>query len=639
LMPFRVGGMMAERFHDAVSLCSSVLADVKELFGDQHLETSVDYNNLAWLKKRQTLYAEAKPLYEKTLEIQIQFHGAHSRAASNTMNNLGFVLSVLGDMDDAMELFQGSLAIVRERVGNMHKDVAWSLNNIGVLLSMSGKTAKAIEHIKESLEIYRQILGEGHPDVAFSLNNLGQLYCTLEQYSEATQMYRQALAIRENKHGPSHIDVAQTLMHLGRSLRICGEHNEAELSLQRVIDIYTERYGPTHPEMSTALLEMGGLMSNTGRYEAALDFMQRSYAIRHVAYGPSHNRTESAKNAVAYVKCCLGMASESVSSLTIQSTIKELALDASKKRGGDPPAEDESPKRNPDAGAKFIHREGPAAPGAGPVPALRLGSVTLTSPRVDDGAETGRDFRKLLSPTNLVGGTFRRLGTARGELPPLLSCRMPGRYKEIEPLEEGTSPRLRKRAHLEVPISPPGHGGSGPMPLQERPPNSSKLQNRRQFSALDSPASASQPAFHRHRNSSSMLKYTEISPTPATTEVVTLEPLTAENVRESSRSTPPASPRTSEQERGGFLPVAHSSFPRSIAKEAQAAIMRIAGAKEHTEAMPSPQEVLKLPSISPMHLDLRRRVPSARITLSSPLSGSGEKIAPSLCSEEDRPTG
>ena len=81
-----------------------------------------------------------------------------------------------GQYAQAEPLYKRSLAIWEKALGPDHPDVATSLNNLAVLYHTQGQYAQAEPLYKRSLAIREKALGPDHPDVATSLNNLAVLY-------------------------------------------------------------------------------------------------------------------------------------------------------------------------------------------------------------------------------------------------------------------------------------------------------------------------------------------------------------------------------------------------------------------------------------------------------------------------------
>ncbi len=81
-----------------------------------------------------------------------------------------------GQYAEAEPLYKRSLAIQEKALGPDHPDVATTLNNLAEIYRNQGRYAEAEPLHKRSLEISEKAFGPDHPDVATSLNNLAELY-------------------------------------------------------------------------------------------------------------------------------------------------------------------------------------------------------------------------------------------------------------------------------------------------------------------------------------------------------------------------------------------------------------------------------------------------------------------------------
>ena len=90
-----------------------------------------------------------------------------------------------GRYADAEPLYKRSLAIYEKALGPDHPHVATALNNLAQLYQAQGRYADAEPLYKRSLAIYEKALGPDHPDVATSLNNLAELYQAQGRYADA----------------------------------------------------------------------------------------------------------------------------------------------------------------------------------------------------------------------------------------------------------------------------------------------------------------------------------------------------------------------------------------------------------------------------------------------------------------------
>jgi len=150
-----------------------------------------------------TLEAKRKSI-EKYHEALDLYRRATDRSGeAQTLNNIGEVYWLLGEMRKALEKFNEALPIfqlVSDRRGE-----AVTLNNIGAIYWALGETQKALEKYNESLPIRRTVgdrIGE-----AQTLNNIGAAYQSLGEMRKALEKYNESLAIRRtvgDRNGEAH---------------------------------------------------------------------------------------------------------------------------------------------------------------------------------------------------------------------------------------------------------------------------------------------------------------------------------------------------------------------------------------------------------------------------------------------------
>ncbi len=76
-----------------------------------------------------------------------------------------------GRYAEAEPLYKRSLAILEKALGPDHPHVAKGLNNLAVLYQAQGHYAEAETLFRRSLSIWEKVLGPDHPDVALCHNN------------------------------------------------------------------------------------------------------------------------------------------------------------------------------------------------------------------------------------------------------------------------------------------------------------------------------------------------------------------------------------------------------------------------------------------------------------------------------------
>ena len=99
---------------------------------------------------------------------------------------------------DAEPLYKRSLAIREKALGPEHPDVATSLNNLADIHKARGRYAQTEPLYKRALSILEKALGQEHPNVATSLESYAVLLRKIGRDAEAERMETRAKKMRNN---------------------------------------------------------------------------------------------------------------------------------------------------------------------------------------------------------------------------------------------------------------------------------------------------------------------------------------------------------------------------------------------------------------------------------------------------------
>jgi protein O-mannosyl-transferase len=151
---------------------------------------------------------------------------------SRALNNYGFALARLGQVDSAIELFQKSLEI--------DPNYAEAHHNLGVALAGCGQIDEAMEHYRKAVQIAPNF-AEAHKDLANALARSGRL-------PEAIAHYRQALECRP--------DYADAHNNLGVVLAGSGQLDEAIAHYRKALECRPD-FADAHNNLGAALIDLG----------------------------------------------------------------------------------------------------------------------------------------------------------------------------------------------------------------------------------------------------------------------------------------------------------------------------------------------------------------------------------------------
>ena len=249
---------------------------------EEALQEATHLNEQAFELYQQGRYAEAKPLFQRALQIHEQRLGDNHPAVAISLNNLAELYRTQGNYAEAESLYQRALQIRVQHLGNIHPDVAQSFNNLALLYRIQGNYAEAKPLYQRALQIDEQTLGETHPSGAGDLNNLAELYRAQGDYAEAEPLYQRSLRIKKQTLGENHPDVAIGLNNLALLDQDQGNYTEAEPLYQRALHIDEQTLGETHPNVAGDLNNLAVLYQAQGNAERALPLLSRQLDIEEI---------------------------------------------------------------------------------------------------------------------------------------------------------------------------------------------------------------------------------------------------------------------------------------------------------------------------------------------------------------------
>jgi CHAT domain-containing protein/tetratricopeptide (TPR) repeat protein len=188
-------------------------------------------------------------------------------------------LQKAGRYADALGRSGHALALREAVLGGTHPKIAASLNLLGDLYRMQGDLARAEPLLERALAIREAALGSHHPDVAVTLNSLANLYKAQGLYSRAEPLLQRALALQEAALGSHHPSVAQTLNNLAGLYIEQGLYDRAEPLLQRALAILEATLGKHHPRIAPTLNNLIQLRLAQHRLPDALPLLTRAFSL------------------------------------------------------------------------------------------------------------------------------------------------------------------------------------------------------------------------------------------------------------------------------------------------------------------------------------------------------------------------
>jgi len=246
---------------------------------------------LATLKLVQLKYRESLKYCQMAIELQSE--------NELYLNQLGIILSELGQNEESIKYYEKSLTIAVKIYGKGHSEIATRYNNIGLSWTGLGEYRKALTYHKKALAINKVAQGETHHDTATDYNNIGGVWRNLGYPKKAIEFYRKALAIDLTLHGEEDSSVANRYNNIGGALNDMGEPKKALEYYEKALAISQIVFDEGHPEIATLLNNIGGAWKRMGEPKKAIEYYERALFIDQELYGEKHHKVAIRYNNLA----------------------------------------------------------------------------------------------------------------------------------------------------------------------------------------------------------------------------------------------------------------------------------------------------------------------------------------------------
>ena len=265
----------------------------KNIFGEDHTDVALSYNNFASVYCTLGKYNQAKELHEKALVIWGKINGEDHVDVARSYNNLASVYSSLAEYNQAKELYEKALVIWRKINGEDHADVARSYNNLASVYSSLAEYNQAKELYEKALVIWKKINVEDHVDVATCYNNLASAYSSLGEYNQAKELNEKALMIRKKIFDEDHAHIASSYNNLASVYISLGKYNQAKELCEKALMIRKKIFGEDHADIASSYINLAVVYCRLGKYNQAKELHEKALVICKKFFGEDHTQTAS----------------------------------------------------------------------------------------------------------------------------------------------------------------------------------------------------------------------------------------------------------------------------------------------------------------------------------------------------------
>lgn len=259
---------------EAEELLRRSLAICEEVYGTEHVETTVELTHIAGCLRAANCLPEAEDLYRRVLFIEEKQHGGSHPKVALALHHLAGVLEIRRDYLEAEKLYRRAVAIDEVVFGEMHPRVISHFHNLaGVLLSI-GEYLEAEMLFRRSLVLDHRRYGSNSPELIPALESLAFLAVRQKNYEVAEGLYRRVFDLAQKEAGEHAVEVAVAHCNLASILCLMERWVEAETLQLCAIEILgkrSRRQGCGHPYLKGTILAYATTLKGQGMDRGTVD--------------------------------------------------------------------------------------------------------------------------------------------------------------------------------------------------------------------------------------------------------------------------------------------------------------------------------------------------------------------------------
>jgi tetratricopeptide (TPR) repeat protein len=210
-------------------------------FGEEHSQTIISLDNLAYVYSQIGDLERSFELYEKCYELRCKVFGEDDSETLRTLDNLAISYEDFGEYEAAHELYEKCYTLRAEYLGEMNPDTLSSLSHLALSFGQNGNYEKAIELHKKCYELSRKVPKHGYAfDSLFSptleyTRNLANAYRQFCDYTNATKYYEKCYAFCRKNYGESDIQTVEAMEDIAFTYQLAN--NDA-----KALELYEKSY-------------------------------------------------------------------------------------------------------------------------------------------------------------------------------------------------------------------------------------------------------------------------------------------------------------------------------------------------------------------------------------------------------------
>jgi CHAT domain-containing protein/Tfp pilus assembly protein PilF len=211
----------------------------EELYGENHAEVGLIYNNIGTIHYLRGDYGQAADFFNRAGDLFLESFGEEHPNVAGAYNNAAVIYIEMGNLERGSEILERAQQIKEKTLGTNNIDTAIGYSNLAHVYEQMGNNEKALENLQKSLRIRRQIYGDNHPSLVDVHRMTGDFYSRTGDQNSARDHYQSADTILRDRIDENHPDRSDFQFKIGRSFQVEGNLSDALSYFQLSLYGYT----------------------------------------------------------------------------------------------------------------------------------------------------------------------------------------------------------------------------------------------------------------------------------------------------------------------------------------------------------------------------------------------------------------
>ena len=282
---------------------------------DHSIAIATVLNNIGRVLYMRSEFDDAKKVYSESLQLRRILLGSRSVDVAATLYNIGQTCQHMGDFNDALTCYQEFLNILLS--GSSGSPTACTNMDMDTVLAYKamGEIYQLKLDFKTSLKYFSMVLNkqqrnlentnvDAATDIAATLNRMGNLHYELHQYKDALVRYQEGLRVEKSVLKPNHPHIIITMTNIGHIHKHLGDYKKALASYQHVdsMQILSSDDGVDNFTRAENLSSIGLMQYYLREYELSFNSYQEALRVRRLHLGnDDHPDIASTLNSIGLV--------------------------------------------------------------------------------------------------------------------------------------------------------------------------------------------------------------------------------------------------------------------------------------------------------------------------------------------------